>query len=518
MKTHRNEISHNTMKKIIALAAACAFLCTACHNGAESGHDHDHDHAHDHGHGIEPVYVILYSPSYEIYAESHPLIAGEEVQMKVHLSSIPDFRPVEGASLSAVLKTADGEVSATAEADRTGGIYTLPLAPAKDGEAELSFKIGDETVSTPVTVFHCEHDALEAQEDHEGEFEAGPNRVVFSKEQSWKVDFATEMCRTENIGQVISAAAQVLPSQNGTHSIIAKAPGIVTIAGGSLLPGTPAHKGKAVLYIGSRGLADANMDVRYNEAKSEYERALGEYERKSKLVESRIVSQSELGQAKAEYETAKAVFENLESNYSDGRFSAVPDIDGSISEVFVSNGEYVEVGQVLATVTNSSRLIVEAKVQPKWHKALANIKGANFRFYSDDRTWTLEELGGRVLSVGQATLSGSPLLPVCFEIPNKAGAMPGTFADVWIKTAGSGERVSVAKEAIVEEMGSYFVYKQITPEIFEKTQVSIGATDGIRTEILSGLSDGERVVCRGAVIVKLAQAAGGLDPHAGHNH
>ena len=71
---------------------------------------------------------------------------------------------------------------------------------------------------------------------------------------------------------------------------------------------------------------------------------------------------------------------------------------------------------------------------------------------------------------------------------------------------------------IVEEMGNYFVYKQINPELFEKVQVGTGVSDGVRTEITYGLDGSERVVTRGAVIVKLAQAAGGLDAHAGHVH
>ena len=67
-------------------------------------------------------------------------------------------------------------------------------------------------------------------------------------------------------------------------------------------------------------------------------------------------------------------------------------------------------------------------------------------------------------------------------------------------------------------MGSYFVYRPINPEYFEKVQVRAGASDGRRTEILAGLEEGQRVVSRGAVIVKLAQAAGGLDAHSGHAH
>ena len=59
---------------------------------------------------------------------------------------------------------------------------------------------------------------------------------------------------------------------------------------------------------------------------------------------------------------------------------------------------------------------------------------------------------------------------------------------------------------------------QLTPELFEKREVVIGATDGLNTEIINGLTDNERVVAEGAILVKLSQASGALDPHAGHVH
>ena len=369
-----------------------------------------------------------------------------------------------------------------------------------------------------------EHDHVHEGHDHSHDHEHGAeeaetaNGVRFTKAQSSMIDFATDSCRRESIGEVIRAVGQILPSQSGTRIITAKSSGIVTIAGGSLLEGSPVRKGAALLYIGSEGLADANMDVRYAEAKSEYERASGEYERKSRLAEDKIVSRSELSQAKTEYEVAKATFENLEKNYRDGRFAATSDIDGYLSELLVANGQYVQAGEPLAKVCNDSRLLIEAKVQPKWHKALQNISSANFTFCGDPQTWTLEELSGRLVSVGRSTSVDSPLLPVSFEIANKPGLVPGTFAELHIKTRGETDALTVDSGAIIEEMGSYFVYRQVNPEYFEKVQVSIGATDGLRTQILSGIEEGQIVVSRGAVIVKLAQAAGGLDAHSGHAH
>ena len=67
-------------------------------------------------------------------------------------------------------------------------------------------------------------------------------------------------------------------------------------------------------------------------------------------------------------------------------------------------------------------------------------------------------------------------------------------------------------------MGSYSVYVNVEPEHFEKRQVKTGVTDGRMIEIRSGLEEGERIVTKGAVLVKLAAAGGRLDAHAGHVH
>ena len=78
--------------------------------------------------------------------------------------------------------------------------------------------------------------------------------------------------------------------------------------------------------------------------------------------------------------------------------------------------------------------------------------------------------------------------------------------------------MTVPNSSLVEEMGNYFVFVQLTPEFFEKREVKTGKSNGLRTEILSGLKENERIVGKGAVLVKLAQASGKLDAHAGHVH
>lgn len=543
------------MKKIILLAAACAFALTSCRNNAEE-HAHSHDHAHEHTHeqahehhhaehsheehgahehehevahnheGHEhghaehnhaaaehPVQVSVYTDSWEIYAELDPLAEGEHSHILTHVTNLADFSPASEGEVTATLSVGGHSDSQTLHFHEAG-MLNFSLTPESCGEGLITFSFQGMEASAPVKVHHSK---AEAEDAAIHAFATSSNGVNFTKEQSWKIDFATEAARLEPFGQVIKAVGQILPNQAEEQVVIAKATGIVNISS-PVLPGMSVKAGQALMSIENSGLAESNMDVQYIEAKAEFERARDEFARKKKLAAGRIVSQSELDQAKAEFERAKAVYENLDKNYQDGKFSAISDISGYVTDVLVSNGEFVQTGQVLATVSSSQKLLVQAKVQPKWFRALQNISGANIRFSDDEHTYGLEELGGRLVSVAKASSTASPLLPVTFEIRNSSKLLPGSFADIYIKTLSNSEAVTVANGAIVEEMGNYFVYKQLTPELFEKTQVSIGGTDGQRTEITSGLEAGERVVSRGAIIVKLAQAAGGLDAHSGHVH
>ena len=87
-----------------------------------------------------------------------------------------------------------------------------------------------------------------------------------------------------------------------------------------------------------------------------------------------------------------------------------------------------------------------------------------------------------------------------------------------MKTQGSTKALTIPNSALLEEQGFYFVFVQITPELFEKREVKIGGSDGLKTEIIKGISSSERIVTKGAVLIKLSQASGALDAHSGHVH
>ena len=395
------------------------------------------------------------------------------------------------------------------------GIYRFCVRAEAEGEANLVFSADGQRASIPVRVFGSASEASEYAESLEVR---SSNGAVFPKEKSWSVDFATEEAVLEPFGQVIRATSRVQPSQEEVFTVSALTDGVVSIGAKALVEGREVHKGETLCIVKGSGTADENLATKYARAEADYNFARNEYERKKALASDRIVSESELRQAEAAFEIAKAVFENLKGNFDASGQSAKSPIEGFMTSVTVSNGQFVRAGDPIATVSRSHSLLVVAEIQPRYSACLKDICGATFKDMDSGRIWTLDELGGKVVSYGKSVSSDSPLIPVTFSVPNKGGFIPGSFLQTRIITRSETPAITLPTTSLIEEQGNYFVYRQLTPEYFEKTPVTIGASDGLRTEIRSGLSAGERVVSKGAMFVKLAQASGALDPHAGHNH
>ena len=551
------------------------------HAHGDEAHSHDQEDGHDHGHeGEGHLLLTAYSDGLEFFAETGTFVAGQEVSVLLHVTELQSFKPYVGEDVSVCLVPKgesagdncgncshghgteaepaiegeghshqheghshegeaheghqhegeghthqheseghshedEGHTHQHEEKTEVQGIYRFCVRAEAEGEADLVFSAGGQRASIPVRVFGSASEASEYAESLEVR---SSNGAVFPKEKSWSVDFATEEAVLEPFGQVIRATSRVQPSQEEVFTVSALTDGVVSIGAKALVEGREVRKGETLCIVKGSGTADENLATKYARAEADYNFARNEYERKKALASDRIVSESELRQAEAAFEIAKAVFENLKGNFDASGQSAKSPIEGFVTSVTVSNGQFVRAGDPIATVPRSRSLLVVAEIQPRYSACLKDICGATFKDMDSGRIWTLDELGGKVVSYGKSVSSDSPLIPVTFSVPNKGGFIPGSFLQTRIITRSETPAITLPTTSLIEEQGNYFVYRQLTPEYFEKTPVTIGASDGLRTEIRSGLSAGERVVSKGAMFVKLAQASGALDPHAGHNH
>jgi len=292
----------------------------------------------------------------------------------------------------------------------------------------------------------------------------------------------------------------------------------VILSGKALTEGSPVSAGQVLSTIAGSGMAEDNVSVRYAEAKNNYEKSKLDYERAKDLAKEKIVSDKDLIAAKNLYDNAKALFDNLNRNFSaDGQTVTSP-IAGYVKQVLVQNGAYIQAGQPVAIITQNKSLTLRAEVQPKYSPILGFINSANIRTIHDNKTYSLKQLNGKILSYGKSASTDNFLIPVSLQIDNVGSFVAGGFVEIYLKTLTNTQALTVPNTALLEEQGSFYVYVQLTPELFEKREVKLGATDGMRSELLNGVAATERVVTSGAILIKLSQAAGKLDAHAGHVH
>lgn len=461
-----------------------------------------------------------YSEQFELFAEADPFVIGQPANVLSHFTSLPEFTAVSSGAITVTLTVNGQSVEQTLESPTRKGIYSFDLKPDVGGNGSLEYLINTDTgeykvIVPEVTVYANIQEATEAAGNI---IVSRTNTAVFTKEQSWKIEFSTGFPVRKPFGQIIKTTAQIQSAQGDEELVTAKTSGVISFPGRSILEGINVLNGQALLTIKGSGLAENNSVVRFAEAKNNFEKAKADYERSEQLAEDKIVSAKQLLEVKTQFENARSVYENLNQNFSAAGQTVFSPMTGFVKQLYVTNGQYVEAGQPLTMISQNKTLLLRAEVQQKYTRHLMSIATANIRTVEDNKTYTLEELNGKVLSVGKTTTSDNFLIPVTLQISNIGSFVPGGFVELYLKTISNSHALTIPNSAVIEEQGNFSVFVQVTPELFEKREIKTGATDGICTEVISGLADGERIVTKGAILVKLAQATGTLDAHSGHVH
>lgn len=358
------------------------------------------------------------------------------------------------------------------------------------------------------------HDEME-EHRHEGEghhHEEGEHagEIVFSEAQQEAFGVETAEVEYGSFSSVIRASGSILPAKGEEAIIPATTSGVFHFKGKAPSEGSYIAKGAVFAVINTQNV-DGGDPV--SKAKAAFETAEREYLRDIELLKDNIISISHYDQSKLEYEQAKAAYEALTSGgYSGDGLNVLSPLGGYLQSLYVSEGQFVNTGEALAVVSQNRRLQLRAELPEKYFSAMKDIATANF-VTADGAVWSLEDLGGRLVSYSRS--SSNHFLPVTFEFDNRISAAPGSYVDVYLKSREQHDAIVVPVEAVTESQGVYNVYVQHEDDAFLKRNVTLGASDGVNVQILSGLNPGDRVVVKGAVQIKLASVSA---VPSGHNH
>lgn len=355
----------------------------------------------------------------------------------------------------------------------------------------------------------------EEEEAHAHGHEAhGAGEVVFKKQDAEAIGLQTRIMQPGVFSEVIKTSGQIQSAQGTETVLVATMPGVVTLGDTRFVDGTSVRKGQPVLTLASNALSDGDVAIR---VKNAYLTAKREFERMEQLVGDKIVSQKDYEQARLAYENAKVAYDAINGKQSVRGVAVTAPMNGFLKNILVKEGDYVTVGQPLATISQNSRLVLRADVSEKNYARLPMIRSAHFKTPYDDKVYKLDELGGRLLSYGKSSGNNSFYIPVLFEFDNKGAVIAGSYVEVYLLGKPMKQVLSVPVSALVEEQGLYCVYLRLDEDCYKKQYVTLGADNGEAVQILSGLKAGDEVVTKGAYQIKLASASNAIPAHTHHH-
>lgn len=505
---------------------AAAVLLAACHR-------HDHETTTDKDH-LEPAVITHFTAASELFVEFDPLRAGETSTFAAHLTRLADFKPVtEGRVVVTLSGGGQPEERFEVDAPASPGIFKPEVKPKAAGTRRLVLaleapNLRDAHDLGEVTVFADTQAALEAESNEKSE-DAGAIR--FLKEQQWQVDFAVAPAEQRALRATVPATGIVRGSADGSAQVAAPVSGQL-LAGGKGFPrvGMTLAQGDPLFRIVPRLAPDtdvATLRLGADRARLRVEHTQRELSRLEQLHKEEAVPERRVREARNEADIARAELDAAQQRLAPlaggdrgaaGVLVRTP-VSGSVVEMALAAGAFVNEGQVLAQVADTSRLWLEARVAEADAARLGEVKGAWIRASGMAEPMALEVgRNARLVVFGRALDRETRTVPLILEFrdPGK-GLRIGAAVRVELWSGARSETLAVPASALVDEGGQTVLFVQRDGESFERRVVTPGLRDGNQVEVRTGLKPGERVVTRGAYLVRLA----GASPKAageGHTH
>jgi membrane fusion protein, heavy metal efflux system len=473
--------------------------------------------------------VTKWSDKTELFMEFPALVAGHKNRFAIHFTDLRNFKAQPNGSATVELVSASGQRQEfKADAPSRPGIFGADVQPSGPGKYRMSVSLNAPSLQDrhdvgEVEVYASEKDAAKAPASEEIE------ATKYLKEQQWNVEFATEPIVERMVRESITVPGEVIPRAGGEAHLSAQVAGRFTAAS-TLIAGTKVTKGATLGRIipalsSVQNRAELEADVA--RAKADFEFAEHDYGRAQRLVAARAAPARRVDEAQATRETAEAKLksvrtslaqlDSLQNSQTDGpasaMFSVRSPISGVIAEVQATSGSSVNAGDPLVRVVATDSVYVKGNVPEQDAPRLRSVAEAEIDRAGD----ATPRKAGKKISAAVVLDPRSRTLPVIYELPNRTGDFAvGQSVKLRLFTSEQRKAPSIPASAIVDDAGQPIVFVQASGESFVRRPVKIGAEQNGYVAV-EGVQPGERVVTRGAYLIRLAALSGQIPAH-GHVH
>jgi RND family efflux transporter MFP subunit len=466
----------------------------------------------------------------ELFVEFPPLVAGQKAPFLAHLTRLDDFKPVQQGGVTIAL--VGGGVPAelfTVDAPIAAGIFRPLVQPQYAVKRQLVLTIQADGLAAKHDLgeYQVFASAQEAQAATPAKEE--PEDVIhYLKEQQWQVDFATTPAQQRQLRASIQATGTLRPRADGEAYLSATSAGHLHNRGDFPYVGMGVEIGQVLASIIPRLGLDSDLSTlraAQDKARSQYELARHERDRLQQLWADKVVALHRLHEAESALEVAKAELDAAQRRYqqssgerplTDSGIPVLAPISGVLAQVHAAPGSYVAEGETLFHIVNLDRLWLEARIAEADIGRLQQPEGAWFTLEGFAQTFDTFELNGSLVALGGVIDAASRTVPLIFAFDNPDHRLrSGMFANVRVFTGESQAGLAVPRSALFDDGGEEVVYVMLGGETFQRRRVRLGIDEADWVQVLSGVAPGERVVSKGAYLLRLAASA---PLEAGHGH
>jgi RND family efflux transporter MFP subunit len=481
---------------------------------------------------IEPLTVTQWTAESELFAEYPPLVVGQTSRFAIHLTDISNFKPVTSGQVEVRLE-GGGAAPETFRVDAPSrpGIFGVDVKPARAGAREMvitvkSTSVIDTHTVSGVTVYPDRQAARKAVEAAPEESEG----ISFLKEQQWALDFGTVVAQERVIRESIRVPAEIVARPGGAAHVVAPVDGrlvqVATVAPGSavtrgqelarLLP-APSTPGELPQLEQARaeGVASVELAARDRE-RAERLVAAGASPQK-RVDEARAVEAQALARRRAA-EAQIAQYNAARSGTGAGNASSLfilrSPITGAIATRQATTGANVSAGTTLFEVADVSQVHVAGRVPESQATQALRTTGAEIEIAGRDAV----PIRGRATTLGKVLDPETRTLPIVFAVNNRGLRLPlGQSVFLRLLMEETSPKTVIPVSAVIDDAGRPIVFVHTTGESFERRPVTLGVRQAEVVQVLEGVKPGERIVSKGAHLVRLASLSTQVPAH-GHVH
>jgi membrane fusion protein, heavy metal efflux system len=282
--------------------------------------------------------------------------------------------------------------------------------------------------------------------------------------------------------------------------------------------------GAVLLVVDSPDIAQAyseyvkeDSDLQY--ATRSYELAKDLYSNKALPLKDLKQAENELVKARAEFRRAKErllslrvpaeeINKPLDKQQITSRFEMKSPLTGVVVERMVTPGQSVggDANQVLFTVADLDMLQVVADV---YERDLALVKEGQFAKVKVE-AYPDGDFPATVASVGDVVDPASRTIKLRAWVNNQDHRLkPEMFARLHIEVGDATRILVVPKESVLEADGKQFVFVVGEANHYIKQEVKVSNFSAEQMRVLEGLTPGQRIVTKGAVLIKGQEVKGG---------